>query len=222
VTVRLHRGGRFRRWAGRLAGGDETTGDRILRRAFHLAGAGILVYYVLPPGLFVVLTTRELLFAGLAGVLVIEAVRLVGRVEVPTLRDYERSRIASYAWYGVALVAAIVLFPEPVAVSVVLGTAVVDPLVGELRRRPTAYRWAYPALPVGVYAALAGLVLAAAGWDPTRLAAGAVVAALVAVAVERPKLAYVDDDLAMTVLPAVALAAIGLVGPSAPLAGLWP
>ena len=219
---RLHRGGRFRRWLGGRFGGDERTGDRILRRLFHLAGVAVLAYYVLPPQFFLVLPTESVLVLALIAVLAIELVRLLGGVEVPTIREYERRRMASYAWYGIALVVAVLIFPKPVAIAVVLGTALVDPLIGELRQSAAAYaRW-YPWLPVLVYLALAVLPLMWYGWGPVRSAAAAAVAGVVAVAVERPKVAEVDDDLAMTILPAVVLTAAGFLGPGAPLSASWP
>ncbi|MCI4336389.1 MAG: hypothetical protein L3K17_04220 [Thermoplasmata archaeon] len=215
---RLHRDRAFRGWLGARAGGDAELGDRLLRRAFHLGAAGVLVYYIVPARMFVVVTTSQLLLLGLAGVLALEGLRLLHAVEIPTLRDYEAGRPASYAYYGVALVAAILLFPEPIAITVVLGTAAIDPLIGELRLAgPSVRRW-YPGGPVVAYSALAlvGLVLVGA-WSPERAIAGGVLAAVVAVAAERPKIVGVDDDLAMTLAPAAALLAFGLLGPGAPV-----
>lgn len=222
MSWQLHRGGRLRRWLGARFGGGADTGDRILRRVFHLAGVAVLVYYVLPPEFFIVLPTRVVLVLALVAVLGIELVRLLGRVEVPTIREYERRRMASYAWYGVALVLAVLVFPEAVAIAVVLGTALVDPLIGELRRDPARFRRMYPWVPLLVYAGLAALPLVGFGWGLARAVGFGLVAAVIAVGVERPKLLLVDDDLAMTVVPAVALTALGLLGPGAPLAGAWP
>ncbi len=223
VPWRLHRGGRFRAWLGSRAGGDRELGDRLLRRGFHLAGAAVLLYYVLPVNTFLVLPTRVVLLLALLAVLVIELLRLFAGLEVPTIRPYERHRVASYAWYGIALVAAVLLFPPLLATVVVLGTAIVDPVIGELRLQPPDGRRAYPGLPLALYGALAFTVLLGGGtWGLARAALGAGLAALIAVAVERPKLLNVDDDLAMTLLPALALLAVGSLGPGAPLAGAWP
>ena len=187
-----------------------------------MGAAAVLLYFVLPSRFFILLETRDVLLLALVGVLGIEAVRLLGAVEVPTIREYERRRVASYAWYGVALVAAVLLFPETVAIAVVLGTAFVDPVIGELRRTPATFRRAYPWLPLALYAILAYPALVLGGWGSLRAAASALIAAVVAVAVERPKIGLVDDDLAMTLLPAVTLVAIGLLGAGAPLGGSWP
>lgn len=218
MALRLHREGRFRAWIGRRVGGDAATGDRLLRRGFHVAGVAVLLYYVLPPGFFVVLPTRDVLLLALGVVLGLEAARLGGRLEIPTIRPYERRRVASYAWFAIALVVAVVVFPRVVAIPVVLGTALVDPVIGELRGSPRWGRRLYPWAPVALYAALGVVALAAGGWSLVRAGIGGGLAAVVAVAVERPQLAQVDDDLVMTLLPAFLLVAVGLVGPGAPLA----
>jgi hypothetical protein len=201
-----------------MAGGGHELGDRMMRRGLHLAGLAVLLYFVLPSGFFVVLPVRTVLLLALFAVLVLEMVRLGTGLELPAIRPYERHRVASYAWYAVALVVAVLLFPESVATAVVLGTALVDPLIGELRRGSGTWRRSYPWLPLALYALLAGTALTVVGgWSAARAGAGAAVAALVAIGSERPKLLSLDDDLAMTLVPAAALYAIGLLGPGAPL-----
>lgn len=221
MPYRLHRDRAFRRWLGTRAGGDDTLGDRLLRRGFHLGAAIALAYYVLPADTFVFVTTEELLLLGLAVVLVLEALRLGGVLEIPTLRHYEAGRPASYAFYAVAIVVAILVFPEPIAVVVVLGTAVIDPLIGELRLVPRLARQWYPLGPLFAYAVLAVVGLALVGrWAIEPTLAGAVIGSVIAVAAERPKIGGVDDDLAMTLAPAAALVAVALVLPGAAL--VWP
>lgn len=216
---RLHRGGRFRARLGRLAGGDVALGDRILRRLLHLAGLAVLLYYLLPPNFFLVASVETVLLLALASVLALEGLRLAAHLELPTIRPYERRRLASYAYYAIALVLAVLLFPRPIAVAVVLGTAIVDPLIGELRLRPEARRL-YPVLPVALWAGFAfgSLVLLGAWTIPAALLA-AVGAGALAVAVERPRFAGFDDDLAMTLVPALALLALTLLDPGFPRLG---
>jgi hypothetical protein len=88
----------------------------------------------------------------------------------------------------------------------VLGTAFIDPLIGELRLRPhTPKRWLW-GIPWALFGLLTLIALLAVGrWalGPALLAAA--VAAAIAVAVERPKLPYYDDDLAMVLVPGLAL-----------------
>ena len=213
TTHRLHGGGRFRTWLGTRLGGDEETGDRALRRILHGAGAAILIYYLLPPNLLLIVPNFVVLLLAVSVILVLEALRLRGTIEIPTIRPYEQQRLASYAYFAIALVLAVLLFPPPVAAAVVLGTSLVDPLIGELRR-PNPYRAAYPWVPFALYVGLAYVAFVGFGvWAPVPALSLAVVAAVLALLVERPKWTLVDDDLAMTLTPAVAVYAIVWISP---------
>lgn len=212
MELRLHRHGRFRRWLGSRLGGDDRLGDRAWRRIVHAFGAAVLVYYLLPVNFFVLLSNEEVLLLALAAVLAIEGLRHAAGLELPTLREYERTRVGSYVFYSIALVGAIVFFPPGIACAVVLGTAWVDPLAGELRGS-LAHRRLYPAVPLAVYFTLAIVSLALVARWPLLPSAGlAALAAGLGVAAERPKYAWIDDDLTMTFIPAVALYLIGVVG----------
>jgi hypothetical protein len=208
VTLKIHTGGRLRRWIGARFGGDFELGDRLYRRFLHCAGALVLLYFLLPYHLVAWFTSAELLLIGLALVIVLELLRRAAGVELPTIRPYEKARIASYTFYAIALVAAVLLFPLPVAVVVVLGTAFIDPLIGEVRG---SMRWraTYPWFPGAVYVLLgtSGLILVTR-WPAFAAVAFAGIAAVIALAAERPKIPELDDDLAMTLVPALALAAL--------------
>jgi hypothetical protein len=209
---RLHTGGRFRTWLGARFGGDLALGDRLWRRILHGLGAFALVYYALPTNFFVILPKVDVLLIALAAVLVLEGLRHAIGLEIPTLREYEREWVGSYAVFATAIVAVILIFPEPIGAAVVLGTALVDPLAGELRRRRGS-RAVEVGVPFAAYTLLAFAGLAAIGRWPVADSAGlAVLAGAIAVAVERPKVWWFDDDLAMTLVPAVALFLVGVVG----------
>ncbi|MGA8302095.1 MAG: hypothetical protein WA691_07870 [Thermoplasmata archaeon] len=211
MSLRLHRGGKFRRWLGARLGGDFELGDRVWRRALHMIGAVVLVYYALPTNFFVVAPKAYILLAALAAVLVVEGLRHAVGLELPTIRPYEKGRIGSFAIFGVAIVAAILIFPVPIASAVILGTAIVDPLAGELRAN-VRFRRIDALAPFALYAGLAFIGLAVLGrWAPLPSVPLAVIAAAIAVAVERPKVWWIDDDLAMTLVPAVALYLIAIV-----------
>ncbi len=208
---RLHRGGKTRAWLARTLGADEADGDRVFRRVVHAAGALVLLYYLLPPGVFVVLPNPHVLLLALAVAVGLDLLRLVFGVELPTMREYEARRPASFVFYAVALVAALLLLPEPIAVAVVLGTALVDPVAGELRARPgsAALRWAVPGV---LYAGLALGGLALVGRWPWLFAVPlAAAAAVVAVVAERVRLNGLDDDLTMTAAPALLLYVVGVL-----------
>jgi dolichol kinase len=211
--VRLHRGGRLRGWLGARFGGGYELGDRIWRRFLHGLGAFAVLYLLVPPRILVVVSNEVVLLVALELILVVEYLRHVKHWELPTIRPYEEGRIASYVYYAVALSAALLLFPRPVAGAVILGTALVDPLLGELRLRST---WPLGSVVPGliVYSILAAAAfLLLGGWRGAVVLVLAVLAALLAVAAERPRWGSVDDDLAMTLVPGVVLTAILLVWP---------
>ena len=198
----------MRRWIGARLGGDFELGDRVYRRFLHCLGVLVLLYFALPRRLVGWFTTEELLLLGLTLVLVLELLRWVAGVELPTIRSYEKARVASYTFYAVALVVAVLLFPLPVALVVVLGTALVDPLIGELRLSDR-WRSTYPWFPGAVYVLLgtSGLILVT-HWSAFGAVLAASIAALLALVVERPRIPQLDDDLAMTLVPGVVLLAL--------------
>jgi hypothetical protein len=216
ARLRLHTGGKFRSWLGRRFGGDAELGDRVWRRILHGLGVLVLLYYILPARFFILLTTEEVLLVALLTILALEALRLFAGLEMPTIREYERRRMASYAFYAIALSVTVLVFPPVIGVVVVLGVAFVDPLIGELRRRP-GLAWSHWLVPIVVYIGLAtaALVLAFA-WDPVAAFEIGVLLAVVAVAVERPRIQFLDDDIAMTLVPAVLFALILYVVPGLP------
>jgi hypothetical protein len=208
VTLKFHTGGRLRRWIGARLGGDFELGDRAYRRFLHCLGALVLLYFVLPRRLIGWFTTEELLLIGLGLVLLLELLRWTLGVELPTIRSYERARIASYTFYAVALVVAVLLFPLPVALVVVLGTAFVDPLIGEIRHSDR-WRSTYPWFPGAVYVLLgASSLILATHWSPFAAVLAAGIAGVIALAVERPRIPQLDDDLAMTLVPGLVLVAL--------------
>jgi hypothetical protein len=210
MTLHLHGRGRFRAWLGTRLGGDPELGDRIWRRILHGLCAVVLVYYLLPENFFLIAPKDVVLIAALVAVLFLETLRHLAGLELPTIRPYEQGRIASFAFFAIALVVVVLFFPIPIAAAVVLGTALVDPLAGEMRMahfRPVTL-WVVPTL---VYAGLAWVGLALIGRWPVLDSVGlALLAAPIAIAVERPKSQWVDDDLLMTFVPAVVL--VGVAG----------
>jgi hypothetical protein len=211
MALRLHRGGKFRRWLGARLGGDFALGDRVWRRALHVVGAAVLVYYPLPTNFFIIAPKEYILLAALAAVLLLEVLRHAVGLELPTIRPYEEGRIGSFAVFGTAIVIAILVFPLPIACAVILGTAVADPVAGELRRSEP-YRRADVVAPFATYAALAFIGLAILGQWPELPSLGlALIAGAIAVAVERPKVWWYDDDFAMMLVPAVVLYGLGVV-----------
>lgn len=213
---RLHRGGRWRSWLGARLGGDAELGDRIWRRCLHLLGLAVLLYYLLPVRLTAWLTTEQLLLTGLAVVLALEVARHSVGLQLPTIRAHEEHRIASYTWFAVGLVVAVLFFPLVVAAVVVLGTAIVDPLIGELRISARGRRF-YPAVPAVVYAGMALAVFVGVGhWHAVPALGAAAGLAVLALAVESPKRPWLDDDITMTVVPGAVAVVVLWLAPALP------
>jgi hypothetical protein len=212
VAVRLHRGGKFRRWLGARFGGGFEVGDRVWRRILHAIGAAVLVYYPLPTDFFLIAPKEYVLLAALFAVYVLEALRHLVGLQLPTIRPYEEgNRIGSFAIFGTAIVLAILIFPLPIACAVVLATALVDPLAGEMRRSPRFRGWDL-AVPYVAYWGLALVGLTVMGRWPAVPSIGlAAIAGAIGVAVERPKVWWYDDDFAMALVPAVVLFVLGVM-----------
>jgi len=107
---------------------------RALRRLSHLAlGAIIVVYlfperiYGLPRGFYIVLFFTIL-------PLTIEYFRIKRGVVFTGLREHEKSRVASYAWFCQGVVISILFFPQQIAAPAIVAAAAADPLMGEVRR----------------------------------------------------------------------------------------
>ena len=211
VAVRLHRGGKFRGWLGARLGGDLELGDRAWRRILHAIGAVVLVYYPIPTNFFLVAPKEYILLAALGAVYVVEALRHLIGLQLPTIRPYEEgNRIGSFAIFGTAIVIAILVFPVPIACAVVLGTALVDPLAGEMRRHPRFRGWDL-GVPFAAYWGLALIGLSPMGRWPLSPSIGlAALAAAIAIAVERPKVWWYDDDFGMALVPGAVLFVLGV------------
>lgn len=207
MGVRLHTGGRTRRWLGEQLGGDERLGDRVWRRCLHLGGLLVLLLYVLPRGFFVVLPTDVALVIALGGVLALEALRQGFGLELPTIRPHEQRRIASFAYFAVGLSVAVLVFPRTAAVAAVVGASLIDPAVGELRELGWTPRRAALAGWAGYVAFAAPWLDLSTPWGPLVATAAALASGGILIAVEGPlSRLRVDDDLAMPVLTGLALA----------------
>lgn len=179
---------------------------RALRRVLHASFALSLAYYAVPdpvPGLGAPRGALSLLGVALVGV--VEAVRIRKGWTLPLMRDYERRWVAGYFWLGSGCVLALVLFPKPLAVAAILGTALVDPLIGELR--PRLGIDAAAAAGFAAWAALATLSSTFSGTllAPPLIAAGAAAAVLS----EGRRIPRFDDDLLMTLAPLIVMIALG-------------
>ncbi len=177
-----------------------------LRRILHVASPLFLLYYTFPSDTWIGIP-RELLVLGiLLFFLVGEVVRIWRRWRIPGLRAYEADQISAFTWGGMALALALLIFPMPLVVPAVVGMAWVDPLCARTRGG-RGYPW-LPLLAYGLVAGSAFAVEAQLGWLAPQLPTIALltaVATATAIAAEAPRVAYVDDDFRMLIVPLAAL-----------------
>ncbi|HEV8594439.1 MAG TPA: hypothetical protein VGR51_02810 [Thermoplasmata archaeon] len=185
------------------------------RRAFHLTSPAWLVWYWMPQDAWIGVRKEGVLLFFLCGALLIEAGRLILGYEVPGLRAYEADRISAYAWGSLGLAIGLFFFPGEIVIVTFWGMAWIDPLCA-YTRKVGGYPWvplvAYVVL--GIALSLAVVPLAPYQTVPlswSRVAVYVPVAAVLALAVEKPNFKHVDDDLLMHVVPMFSLAAMSRI-----------
>jgi hypothetical protein len=180
----------------------------VARRALHMALAFSLLYYWVPDPLPVLGVSKPL--AALAGVgvaAVLEAWRIRSGWVFFLFRDYEKKWVAGYFWYGAGCVMALVFFEPRLAVPSILGVALVDPLLGEMR--DAGAKRAAPAIGIAAWAGIAaGANLVGGAATPWALVPLGAVAAVTA---ETVKVPHIDDNFLMIAAPLLAMAGLAAV-----------
>jgi len=185
--------------------------DVALRRIAHFLIALTPLYYALPVELPILSVHRwALVVVFFSGVCVFETYRLWKGITFLGLRPHEKEQIASFAWAAAGITAVLWLCPHDVAAAALVGMAFVDPLAGELRKSRS------DSVAVGsslaLYFALAFCVLFLWEWrDDALVLVLAALGAVTAVAAERTKVRYVDDDFLMLVVPGAVMTALTLI-----------
>jgi dolichol kinase len=178
----------------------------VLRRLVHMSSPIFLVYYWLPEPMWAGGPGRQLgLVFALLVVLVFESIRMTKQLKIIGMRPYESSRMSAAAWAGIALVIAFLFFPFEVAAPAIFGMAWIDPLCGELRKRNSHL---YPNLPKVSYFALVAIIITAEIGLSIGVVVAAVLAAQVAISVEKTKTRFLDDDFTMLVIPLIVIAIV--------------
>lgn len=175
------------------------------RRLNHTAAAAIIFYFLIPFDIGP-LPRWGLLLVVLIIPLSIEVLRLAKGTTFMGLREYEKGRLSSYMWFNIGAVGLLLAsdwwgLPQAVAAGCIVLAAMVDPLLGELKRKDRTQ-----AMLVGVVAATLILVIFEIPWFYALIAAAAAVWA------EQFVIRQLDDDLLMQVVPAAVLALLGLAG----------
>ena len=174
------------------------------RRVFHTFGASFLFYYILPDVDWVNLLKTWIPPLILIFVVILEFLRLKGKISSDHffgLRMYEKHRIGSYVFFGVAILLLFMFFPQPIAVPCILCACIADPVFGEIRQH---YNSRYVYL-VGFPLCMFFFVIAWYTADVVLMFSAAVIGATGAVVGETKKLWWLDDDFMIQMLPAVLL-----------------
>ena len=183
----------------------------LARRLAHCLVALTPVYYIIPEELPLSPFRRwHLLIAFFLLIAIVESVRLWKKATFFGLRPHEKDSIASFAWAAAGITIALWLMPWEIATPVLVGMGLVDPLAGELRRAGRS-RAVTLCLPMAVYASICIVALWALADAAIPVVLGlSVVGAAVAVAAERWRLPYIDDDFLMIIVPGTLMSLLWL------------
>ena len=185
----------------------------IYRRFNHTVAACFVIYFLFPES---ILGFDRLYLVGIfwLGIILIEYFRLNGAFTLDGMRDYEDTRVAGFVWFatGTCMVLffyEVGLFPELFAISTIIMASFIDPLIGEVNHKYGKNEGIIAGL-VGsfvIYYAILGVLFYS------------LVGSIVAVAVERPKFKWLDDDLLMQIFPILVLTILYFsgIGPEIPL-----
>jgi len=173
------------------------------RRFIHMLAPLFLIYYAVPSPLWEGGPSKELILVGvLVVVLIFEAYRLAFKPKILGLRGYEYQRISAATWAAVGMTLAFLFFPIEYAAPAVIGMGWVDPLCGELRRINSRL---YPSLPLVVYFMIAFLTMSYLVGLNVQVMMASIVATILAIAIEKPRLKQIDDDFLMLLVPLVGI-----------------
>ncbi len=171
----------------------------IYRRFNHTVAACFVVYFLFPRH---VLGFDRVYLVGVfwLSIILIEYFRLNGTFTLDGMRDYEDTRVAGFVWFATGTCMILILyemgvFPEIFAISTIIMASFTDPLIGEVNRKYGSKEGIFAGI-IGsfvIYYLLLGVLFYS------------LVGSIVAVAVERPKFKWLDDDLLMQIFPIMVL-----------------
>ena len=183
----------------------------MVRRLVHSLVALTPVYYLIPEDLPLSPLKRwHLLVLFFTAIALFESIRLWKRATFFGLRPHEKESIASFAWAAAGVTLALWLMPWEIATPVLIGMGLVDPLAGELRRAGK-HRFTATVIPLVVYVVICLMSF----WTFTQLTWTQIMSfsclgSCLAVAAERWRVPYVDDDFLMIVVPGLAMSLLWL------------
>ena len=187
-------------------------GGHAFRRLTHVSMASIpYLYYVHGSTIssYFSLQAREFVSVICVLILVTEAVRLRTGIVIVGQREYESSQISALAWGALAVALAILIAPEgendgmgagKYGAPIILGMTLVDPVMGEVKRKMKDLRVAIILGLVVSYAVWVGCHF----WIGTELIAALLLAPLTVLG-ELPPTRAIDDNATMVLFPLVGL-----------------
>jgi hypothetical protein len=186
--------------------------EKIYRRFNHTVAACFVIYFLFPQEIMGLDRIYLVIILWII-ILGIEYLRLNKNLNLFGMRDYERDRVAGFVWFssGTFIILGFYemgAFPQSLAIATIIMAAYTDPVIGEANLK-LGDRWG---LGIGfvcsfaIYQLIIGVIFYS------------VLGGLIAVLVERPKLKWFDDDLAMQIFPISILSILWLsgIGPSLP------
>ena len=186
--------------------------EKIYRRFNHTVAACFVIYFLFPQK---IMGLERIYLVILLWIIIlgIEYLRLNKNLNLFGMRDYERDRVAGFVWFasGTFIILGFYemgAFPQSLAIATIIMAAYTDPVIGEANLK-LGDRWG---LGIGfvcsfaIYQLIIGVIFYS------------VLGGLIAVLVERPKLKWFDDDLAMQIFPISILSILWLsgIGPDLP------
>ena len=186
--------------------------EKIYRRFNHTVAACFVIYFLFPQK---IMGLERIYLVILLWIIIlgIEYLRLNKNLNLFGMRDYESDRIAGFVWFasGTFIILGFYemgAFPQSLAIATIIMAAYTDPVIGEANLK-LGDRWG---LGIGfvcsfaIYQLIIGVIFYS------------VLGGLIAVLVERPKLKWFDDDLAMQIFPITILSILWLsgIGPDLP------
>jgi len=187
-------------------------GGHAFRRLTHVSMASIpYLYYVHGSTIssYFSMQAREFVSVICVLILVIEAVRLRTGIVIVGQREYESSQISALAWGALAVALAILIAPEgeigsmgagKYGAPIILGMTLVDPVMGEVKRKMKDLRAAIILGLVVSYTVWVGCHF----WIGTELIAALLLAPLTVLG-ELPTTRAIDDNATMVLFPLVGL-----------------
>ncbi len=195
-------------------GGDY---GHIFRRLTHVSMALIpILYYVygLEISSRLSLEPQEFVSLTCVAILIVEAIRLKSGIVIIGQREYEASQISALAWGTLAVSIALLMAPTMgregieagvFGIPIILGLCIVDPVMGEVKRRTSGLQSAVIIGGVVSYAIWIGCTL----YLDTPLVASIILAPLTVIG-ELPRTNVIDDNATMVLIP---LAGVILLNP---------